>query len=203
VLGLRDEEVIKRSPNHYPSPPVASKMVLFLLYIKCEMENVGEIQLRSDANLRISVRNPLSDSEVRENVVFNPSETVEQDESSREPDHHFRLKWEGSKKASVLRVLDANEAAAALKKKKQHKDGPPRSCTGEDGGNWVPMLAMECRGLEPYAFHPMKDEFIITSEGGTQFDEDIEFGDGDWADYDAENDCAVSLEDIQFKFEAV
>lgn len=179
-------------------------MVLFLLYMKCEtMENVGEVQLRLDANLRISVRNPLSDSEVRDNVVFNPSETVEQDESSREPEHHFRLKWEGSKKASVLRVLDAKEAAAALKKQKKHKDGPPRSVTADDASQWIPLLAMECRGLEPYTFHPMQDEFVIVSKEGSRFDDEIELGDGDWADYDADNDCSVSLEGIQFKFQAV
>jgi hypothetical protein len=177
-------------------------MGLFLLCMKCETENIGEIELRKDANLRISVRNPLSDSEVRDNVVLNPSETVEQEENSREPAHHFRMKWEGSKKPSILRVMDAKEAAAALKKKK-HKHGQPRNYTGDDSGDWVPLLAMECRGLEPYEFLPMKDEFVITSEGGCRFDEEIELGDGEWAEYDAENDCPVSLEDIQFKFEVI
>ena len=176
-------------------------MVLFLLYMKCETENIGEIELRKDVNLRISVRNPLGD-EVRDNVVFNPSETVEQEEGSREPAHHFSLKWEGSKKASVLRILDAKEAATALKKKKQ-KDGVPRNFTADDSGDWVPLLAMECRGLEPYEFKPMRDEFVITSEGGCRFDEEIELGEGEWTEYDADNDCPVSLEDIQFKFEAI
>lgn len=178
-------------------------MVLFLLCMKSEVENVSSVELRPDTNLRISVKNPLEDSETRENVVFNPTETVEQDESSREPPHHFRLKWEGAKKPSIIRALDASEVAAALKKNKKHKLGLPRPYSSEDGGNWVPLLAIECRGLEPYGFKPMKDEFIIVSEGGVRFDEDIELGDGEWADYDAENDCPVSLQDIEFKFEAV
>ena len=133
-------------------------------------------------------------------MVFNPSETVEQEESAREKPHHLTLKWEGSKKASILQVLDDKEAASALKKKK-YKGEKPRAYSGEDNGNWIPILAMECRGLEPYAFHPMKDEFIITSEGGAKFDEEIELGDGDWADYDADADAPVSLEGIEFKFE--
>jgi Eukaryotic protein of unknown function (DUF866) len=179
-------------------------MVLYLLYMKAEAENVGSVDLRPDSNLRISVRNPLSDCETREDVVFNPHETVDQDESSREPPHHFTLKWEGSKKPSILRALDATEAATALKKNKKHKLGSPRSYVGaEDSGNWVPLLAVECRGLEPYAFKPMKDEFVIVSEGGFRFEEDIDLGEGEWADYDAENDCPVSLQEIQFKFEAV
>lgn len=159
--------------------------------------------MRRNAHLRISVSNPLSGDEVRENVVLNPSETVEQDEGAREPPHHFTLKWEGSKKASILQCLDEKEAASALKKKKKYKGEKPRSYTGDDSGNWVPLLAMECRGLEPYAFHPMSDEFIITSEGGFKFDEEIELGEGDWADYDADNNCPVALDEVEFKFESV
>lgn len=178
-------------------------MVLFLLYMKTETENVADIKLRQDAHLRICVRNPLSDSETRDNVVFHVSETLEQDESAREPPHHFALKWEGSKKTSTLMVLDSKEASTALKKKKKHKAGLPRSYTDNDSGDWVPLLAVECRGLEPYDFKPMKDEFVITSEGGAVFEEEIELGEGEWADYDADNDCPVSLQEIEFKWEAV
>mmetsp|Transcript_19876 Transcript_19876/g.55278 ORF Transcript_19876/g.55278 Transcript_19876/m.55278 type:complete len:105 (+) Transcript_19876:501-815(+) len=103
---------------------------------------------------------------------------------------------------SILQVLDDKEAASALKKKKA-KGLQPRSMTSEDNGGWVPILAMECRGLEPYAFHPMSEEFVITSEGGTTFEEEVELGEGDWADYDEDNDAPVSMEGIEFKFEAV
>lgn len=162
----------------------------------------SSIELKPNQHLRISVRNALSDSEVRENVVFNPSEFVEQAEGAREPPHHFTLKWEGSKKASILQVLDEKEAASALKKKK-YKGEKPRPYSGDDNGEWVPFLAMECRGLEPYVFHPMEDEFLITSEGGVKFDEGVELGEGDWGDYDAENDAPVSLDGVEFKFEAI
>ena len=46
-------------------------------------------------------------------------------------------------------------------------------------------------------------EFIVTATGGTVFTEDIDLSDGDWADYDAENDAPVSLSNIEFKWEAV
>jgi len=183
-------------------------MVLYMLFMKAETENVGEIRLRTeDVNLRICVRNTLSDWETRENVIFNPSELDEQeDESSREPPSHFSIKWEGSKKASVLRHLDVKEIATVLKKKKKkkYKEGAPRAFTGDDDNDtWVPILAVECRGLEPYDFRPMKDEFVITSEDGYLFDEEIEFEDGEWADYDEKNDCPVSITELEFKFEAV
>eukprot|EP00546_Thalassionema_frauenfeldii_P014036 CAMPEP_0178929768 /NCGR_PEP_ID=MMETSP0786-20121207/20819_1 /TAXON_ID=186022 /ORGANISM="Thalassionema frauenfeldii, Strain CCMP 1798" /LENGTH=106 /DNA_ID=CAMNT_0020606133 /DNA_START=36 /DNA_END=353 /DNA_ORIENTATION=+ len=101
-------------------------MPLFFLMMKAETENIGSVALRPDANLRISVRNPLNPDEVRENIVVDPSETIEFEEddnnnnnnnnNSREPPHHFHLKWEGSKKASILHVhADAEKAASVLK----------------------------------------------------------------------------------------
>ena len=119
-------------------------MVLFVLFIKAELENVSSVSLRTDTNLCMSVRNPLSDSEAREKIVFDPSQTVEQEEGARQNPHHFALKWEGAKKSSVLECLDATAAKAALKKAKKKKNDNivPREMTEDDSGSWVPLLAM-------------------------------------------------------------
>lgn len=172
-------------------------MVLYLLHLKAELENVEAVSLKPDANICLSVRNPLSDFEVREKVVMNLKETLEQEEGAREPPHHFALKWEGSKKASIATVLDEAAAKTALKKKKGVQI--PRSYTGDDSGNFVPILGVEVRGLEPYAFHPMGDEFVVTSSGGGQtFAEDVDLSEGDWAEYDAENDRKSSKTNVLF-----
>lgn len=176
-------------------------MVLFLLYIKAELENVATVKISRSSNLCIDVRNPLSDFEVREKVVLNPSEFVDQEENARESPYQFGLKWEGAKKVSTLTVLDEAATKTALKKKKnvEVKD----AYTAEDSGSWCAILAVECRGIEPTAFFPMGEEFVVTSSGGQTFEEDMDFSEGDWADYDAENDEPVSLSDIQFKWEAI
>jgi len=144
------------------------------------------------------VKNPLSDYEVRDKVAFGLSETVEREENTHEPPCQFMLKWEGSKKRSTLEVLD--DPKAALKKKK-YKGELPRDYTGEDSGNWVPILAVECRGLEPYAFSALGDEFIVESEGGTWFETDVDLSEGEWGEYDEENDAAVSISEFEAKFE--
>jgi hypothetical protein len=167
-------------------------MVLFLLYVKAELENVASVKLRREANLCFDVKNPLSDFEVREKVVLNSSETLDQEENAREPPHHFSLKWEGSKKSSILTILDEKEAKTALKKKKGVK--VPSSYDIDDSGNWGAILAVECRGLEPTAFFPMGDDFVIESKGGSMFTEDVELGEGDWADYDEENDGTLNIQ---------
>mmetsp|Transcript_22412 Transcript_22412/g.51678 ORF Transcript_22412/g.51678 Transcript_22412/m.51678 type:complete len:182 (+) Transcript_22412:54-599(+) len=181
-------------------------MVLFILYIKADLEGVGSLALKPDSNICISVRNPLSDYEVRDKVAFNLKETLEQEENSREPPCHFALKWEGNPKRSTLEVLDEAATKAALKKKKKQKGGgevPRSTYTAEDSGNWVPILAMECRGLEPYAYHGLGDEFVVESEGGVRFDSDVDLSEGDWAEYDAENDAAVSISEFESKFETL
>jgi hypothetical protein len=138
-------------------------------------------------------------------VVVDPTDFVEQDESAREPPHHFSIKWEGSKKSSVLTVLSVQELKTALKKKKGKSKGENprmiRALTADDSDVFVPVAAFSTRGIEPYAFHPMGGEFIVTSEGGHVFDDDENEVDlsEDWGDYDIENDIAVSISDFSSK----
>lgn len=184
-------------------------MVLFILCIKAELDGVESLSLLKNTNLCFSVRNPLSDYETREKIVFNPSETLEQDEGDREPPHHFAVRWEGAKKFSTLIVLNEEEAKSAFKKmkKKGGKKGSggggeadvPRDMTSDDSGEYVPMLAMECRGVEPYAFHPLGNEFKVISEGGACFEDDVDLSEGDWGDYDEENDAAVGVNEFVSK----
>jgi Eukaryotic protein of unknown function (DUF866) len=176
-------------------------MVLLMLHMKADLENVASVKLLRDVNLCISVKNPLSDYETREKVTVNPSETVEQEDNSREPPHHFRLTWDGAKKAGTLTVLDDAGAKAALKKKKGAE--VPREYNADDSGNFVPILLVECRGLEPYSFHPMGNDFVVTNAGGAEFSDEVDFSEGDWADYDADNDQSVSVSAIEFKWESV
>ena len=153
-----------------------------------------------------------SDYETREKIVFNPSETLEQDEGDREPPHHFAVRWEGQKKFSTLIVLDDAGAKSAFKKMKKKggkkKGGGgevdvPRDMTADDSGEYVPILAMECRGIEPYAFHPLGNEFKAISSGGAVFEEDVDLSEGDWGDYDEENDEAVGVNDFESKIVSV
>jgi len=162
------------------------------------IEYFSSVFLKKDANIRIDIRNPQSDFEVRDNIVIDPTQYLEQEESSREPPYHFAIKWEGSKKRSVIEVLDDDAVKTALKKNKKMEF--PRALTEDDSGKFVPVLALECRGIEPYAYHPMGGEFVIVSKGGKKFSEDVDLSEGDWGDYDEENDMSVSVSDFESKF---
>jgi hypothetical protein len=168
--------------------------------MKAELDNIKSVSLRKDADLCITLKNPLSDYELREKIVFNPTVLIQQEENSRDDPHHFSLKWDGSKKHSTIKVLSEAEAKTALKKKSARKHLLPGDCV--ESGEWQPILGMECRGLEPTIYHP-GDEFVITSVAGTIFTDDTDLSDSDWADYDAEHDTPVGLSQIEFKWESV
>jgi hypothetical protein len=179
-------------------------MVLYILSIKAELDGVESIALDPSANLCFDIRNPNSDYETREKIVVDPNAFVDMDEDSREPPCHFSITWEGSKKKSVLTVLNEQEIKTALKKSKQkQKNSNIRNVTAEDTNEYVPILAMETRGIEPYAFHCMGGEFIVTSTGGSVFSgEDVDLSQ-DYADYDEEHDVSVSIIDVSFKIDAI
>jgi Eukaryotic protein of unknown function (DUF866) len=175
-------------------------MVVFMLYMKADLENVASISMKKDDDLCISVKNPLSDYEVREKVILNPSVLLEPEENSRSDPCHLSLKWEGNKKPCALTVLTEQEVKTTLKKKSLKKEYQPADYT--ESGTWQPILCCECRGLEPTTYYP-GSEFTIKSTGGTSFTEDIDLSDTDWTEYDADHDVPVALSQIEFKWEAV
>jgi len=126
-------------------------MVLFMLCVKADLEGVASMSIKKPIHICISVKNPLSDFEKRERIVLSSAEYVEHEEnnSSREPPCHFALKWEGSKKRSTIEVLDEGSAKSALKKSGKKKGEVPREITANDTDEFVPVLALECRGVEP------------------------------------------------------
>lgn len=77
--------------------------------------------------------------DVREHVVVSPLE--EQSISGSRGSAHFGLKW--SRDAGKEATLNV-----------EHIRGVTRALTSDDAGLFVPVVAFECRGLEPIAWHP-------------------------------------------------
>lgn len=166
------------------------------------MENVGTLTLNPDARLCFSVRNAQDQEEVREKIVVDPSvlhEASKGDHSKHrhEAPSHFALKWDHATERATLRILGADSAIEKAvdskegKKAKIHSSKEMeqalqliRPMKGEDHGSYVPMLALDCHGMEPYAFHPMGEEFTVTRHDDTKTYENVDLSDGDWSEYD-------------------
>lgn len=192
-----------------------------MLYVKADLQGVTSMALIPGANLCISVRNPLYDSEVREKVVIESGELLEErhvpladqegdqagDRDRREPPHHFSLTWDGEKSKSTIRVLgneemEAKAAKTSGKKKGQKRNQPGQNVvvgeiTAKDSGEFVPMLALECQGIEPFAFHSMGGEFRVANQVDT-FDQ-VDLSEGEWSEYDmATGSTAISNFETKF-----
>ena len=186
-------------------------MVLFILYIRADLEHVESIALASGADLCISVRNPLSDFEVREQVVIETgadlmdpgvvhADSAKHEIEKREPPCHFALKWDGAQNRSTIQVLTQNDLTATGKKGKHPKPSVQlRAMQKEDSGNFVPIIALECQGLEPYAFHPLGGEFVITNKNGDTF-EDVDLSEGAWSNVELASG-STAITNFESKFE--
>jgi hypothetical protein len=199
-------------------------MVVFVLYVKADLDGVDTLSLDPTAQLCISVRNPLSpeyDYEVREKVIIDPSELEEPafvklnskgHHQETEPPCHFALKWEGAPKRSTVEVLDRDSSVTLLEsssnnlKQATYKSTAdngtlpvPREMTGRDSGNFVPILRLECQGVEPYQFHVIGGEFSLTNKAGAKYEE-VDLSEGGWNKVDeCTGTCAVT--NFESKFE--
>jgi hypothetical protein len=136
------------------------------------------------------------------------------DHSYHEPVCHFALKWEGATQRSTIQVIlppNANtnttssdgeeeqddETAPTPAKRKSKNNKASRSNNSNStvserlssdltvSGEFVPMLALECHGVEPYAFHPMGGEFLVTNNVGVEYSpEQVDLSTGYWREFD-------------------
>ena len=154
-------------------------MVVYILSLKADLEHVKSLKFRPGADLCLSVRNPLEITQVRERIVVDSSDF---EETQSEPSHkhskhehaetpcHFALKWDHGSSRSTIRVLTSHD-----------KIEPELSTSGE----FVPLLALECDGIEPYDFHPMGGEFVVTNTAGQTFDSTVDLSNGgEWKEFD-------------------
>lgn len=123
--------------------------------------------------------------EVRNGITIS-SDDVYPLEGSR-GEANFVIKWPYATDQSYIKILTNNR-------------GVKPSYTADDSGNYVTILGLECRNIEPTAWHPSFD-FVIESSEGTTFDK-VDLSDRDWADYDEENDLSVSITNLEYKIES-
>ena len=98
------------------------------------------------------------------------------------------MTWPGAKKQANLSVVE-------------HKGN--QVVTDDKSGEWVQIAAFECRGMEVVAWHPAENgDFTAESTGGKVFEE-VDLSEGDWTDYDDDNDLAVSVMELDSKIEVV
>lgn len=155
-----------------------------MLYVKAELENVDALEAPPLHRWCLDVKEPTGD-ETRNGVFVSDEDVVEV--AGGRGEAHFLLKWPGAKAPAQLSVV------------REHKKLKLRPITGDDGNTFVPFAAFECRGLEPYAWHP-ESGYRVTSAGGSAVFDDVDLTD-DWADYDADGEQSVGVFQVEYKFQ--
>lgn len=170
-------------------------MVLYVLSIKVELSGVESLSLNQDADICVSVRNPTNHDEIRDKVVIDPTDLqtppVKAHERHRD-EHAFHLafKWEGEQTRSTIRMITDKDKTAVKN---------VRDIVAADSDNWVPLLVLDCDGCEPFAFHPMGNEFAVTDRAGVVHDK-VDLSSGDWSFFDIGSGSSSVL-NLQAKFE--
>ncbi|OQS04086.1 hypothetical protein THRCLA_20979 [Thraustotheca clavata] len=157
-------------------------MVLFVLYVKADLENIEKIEAPPLHRWCLDLKEPTGD-ERRQGVWVSEEEELEV--SGSRGTAHFLMKWPGAKKESQLTVVrDIKKLTRAI--------------GAEDSGKFVPFVGFDCRGLEPYGWSP-EDGYKVTAAGETSVFEDVNLSE-DWADYDEEGDQSVGVYGVEYKF---
>jgi hypothetical protein len=162
-------------------------MVLYTLYLKAKLSGVKSLKLKQGSDICLSVRNPVDHEQVRERIVVD-SRALEQvvDEESKhhhskhhEKPSHFSMKWSGASSPCTIRVVFTSEMV--------------------DSETFVPILTLECNGLEPYEFHPLGNEFLVENDAGHVY-ENVDLSSGDWNAFDM-GEGTTSVLNLTAKFE--
>ncbi|CAM9387385.1 unnamed protein product [Choristocarpus tenellus] len=161
-------------------------MPTFILKVKCELDNVASMKADENNMWFITLQSP-DESEIREFVEVTRARNEEL--AGSRGTANVVIKWKGAKKQATMSIVDIKKVTTAGEIK------------GEQSGEFVPILAFECRGLEPVRWHPSTD-FTVISEGGETF-EDVDLIEGDWSDYCEASAAPISITDLNHRFEAV
>ncbi len=98
---------------------------------------------------------------------------------------NFTLKWtKDSRHEAYLNVQEVKNVTRAL--------------TADDAGKFVPIIAFDCRGMEPVDWRP-EGGFVVTAPSGAKW-EDVDLSDKEWADFDERSGESVSVMELEWEF---
>eukprot|EP00879_Flechtneria_rotunda_P010158 GHRR01010619.1.p1 GENE.GHRR01010619.1~~GHRR01010619.1.p1 ORF type:complete len:164 (+),score=32.79 GHRR01010619.1:95-586(+) len=158
-------------------------MPTFLLYLKADLENVAKLEVPLPYRFCIDVKESAG-SETRDRVYVTAAE-----------EHDLA----GSKGTANFIMKFAKDSRHECSINVQQLKGVTRAMSEDDENKWVPVMAFECRGIEPTAFHP-EDGFVVQTKGGKLFD-DVDLTELEWVEFDEKLSDSVGIYNIESKFE--
>lgn len=163
-------------------------MVYLLVRIKCELENLTNLVPGEDFTYHFKL------------VCANCGE-VSKRESTLTADESFSTQQKGHKgghgnsqkdKAvtNLIQKCDLCERTGTITVVEGH--GKPYTAEDSEKGALVPIICLDCRGMQPAEFHPGGGWLAEGVESGTKF-ADIDLSEGEYSEYDEKAAASVGI----------
>lgn len=157
-------------------------MPIIALYVKAELENVASFRA-PEGHLWCLDVSPSAGGDTREKVMLDPTEELELHGSRGTAN----LVIKDGKREHTMSVVEVKDLVKPL--------------TPDD--EWAPIVAFDCRGMEPTAWHPTEG-YEVTSTGGKVFaDVDLSEDPTMWADYDDKANEPVQISNLEWRFDVL
>lgn len=190
-------------------------MPYIALMMKAEMENVKKIIFAENLNWMLDIRAADNDVDKRERITISADDKASGLASGEHGrvvgevgrDVNFACKFDGHT-YHTMSVMVPSKGHGATAEIKHLTKNNTLEYTVDDAGKWRPIVIFECRGMEPYNWHPV-GPFQVESIEGTKFDGvDLTACLGPhhptgWTEYDSEHNLNLLINSVEFKFENI
>ncbi|CAI5472309.1 unnamed protein product [Closterium sp. Yama58-4] len=151
-------------------------MVLLLISIRCELENLTKLRPGSDDfTYYMKLRCSCGEVSAKESSVTKGEE--------------YEMK--GSRgTANLVQKCNLCSRVGSISLVEGH--GKPFTAEDCENRKFVPLVCLDCRGMEPVEFIPKDCWHAEGAESGTKF-EDIDLSDQEFSDYDEKAGESVSI----------
>ncbi|KAL7065738.1 hypothetical protein ACR3K2_38180 [Cryptosporidium serpentis] len=157
-------------------------MTIFILYIKADIDGINEIIFPSNYIWCIDIEQsagPLT----KNRITIDPNEKIPIENSRGTA--NYVMKWDGDKRYSTIRLIELK----GITKMKYYNT---------DNGNFVPIIAFECRGLNPTKWNPTFGYNVNCISGKSFINIDLQ--ENEWCEFDEEANESVGIYNIQSEF---
>jgi Eukaryotic protein of unknown function (DUF866) len=157
---------------------IICQMPIFTLLFKAELENIHRVTFPDDHEWLLDFQSAFSD-EKRQDVRVSACQTVEMPNSRAIANVCLSFKETGGSPASI--------SVTGV------KDVTRNSYLDQDSGQFVPIVAFECRGAIPIKWSP--SGYYVADNISN-----VDLSNGEWYDVNAVSCESVSITDVQWKF---
>lgn len=157
-------------------------MPTYKVSIKCDLENVKMLTPIPNNLWTFNIAS-VGGADRRDGITVSEGDAMELEGSKGSA--HFVMKWNKGEQQSYIKVVPLKKVTGTYNE--------------SDNGKWVPILGLECRGIDVVDYVPGID-FDVETTGGTKF-QSIDLTEKEWSEYDEENDLSLSIMNFETKIE--